>query len=69
MTGIDPNIRLEQHLTGYKASRLAHKFGKYLRTDVIKAYGYRPQTYAKAQVRERELANELRLRGWGVSQG
>lgn len=69
MTGKDPQVRFEQHKMGYKSGRLAKRYAKNLRTDVIKAFGFRAQTYEAALKRERELANELRLRGWGVSQG
>ena len=69
MTGKDPIERFGEHIRGYKAGRIPHKYGVRLRESEIKRRGYRAQSFEAAGKRERELAEQLRALGWAVSQG
>lgn len=64
MTGRTAEERFEQHLAGYKASRYVKKYGKRLRPDLY------PTTerisYEEACELERQTAENLRARGFGV---
>jgi hypothetical protein len=55
--------RFEQHLRGIRSSWCPRRYGRSLRESEC-----RPEllTRARAQKRERNLAKELRKRGWGV---
>jgi hypothetical protein len=61
-----PEERFEQHLHGYRASRLVHKYGLSLMPRLYVRYN--PMTDAAARDFEVELARRLRKRGYGVWQ-
>jgi hypothetical protein len=66
LTGIDPTERFQQHLAGYKSSRLVRSFGVRLRLRLYRRYN--PMSYDEAVRRERALAIKLRERGYAVWQ-
>ncbi len=66
VTSHDPKTRFEQHKAGYKASRIARKYGRYLMRKKFEHLNSVPATTAEA--RERTLAGELRAKGYGVWQ-
>jgi len=62
---LEPKVRFEQHLNGYKANRYAKKFGNFLRnknTGVNNPYDSRKA----AEKAEPETAKRLRAKGYGV---
>ena len=66
MTAKSSRERFKQHKTGYKASRIAKKYG--LRLSKRKMKGIGKLTYEEAVERERRVAEELRKEGYGVWQ-
>lgn len=64
MTARTPEIRFQQHKDGYKSGRFVRRYGKYLRKRLFQKYN--PMTYDAAQIKERELAQELRAKGYAV---
>ena len=66
MTGKSPEERFQQHLNGYKASKIAKKYGYRLKPRQFKSHN--PMTYQEAQDMETEKARRLRAKGWGVWQ-
>ena len=67
-TSQDPEARFHEHMSGTRnASRIAHRFGRILRMDLVPSAGKRfPRVRAlKEEVR---LARELRAKGFGVWQ-
>ena len=64
MTGLTPEERFRNHMRGHRASKYVYRYGKRLREDLSE----RPISRAKAEERERELAAELRAKGWAVWQ-
>ena len=66
MTGRTPEIRFEQHKTGYKSNKYARKYGLWL---AKKHFQKIPALkYEEAQKKEKSLAEDLRRRGYGVWQ-
>ena len=63
VTSHDPKTRFQQHKNGYKASRIARKYGRYLMWR--KSRHLNPIESSEAERREWQLANELRGRGYG----
>jgi len=67
MTGLTPEARFENHKRGYKAASAVRRFGERL---VPKLYEHlNPMTYAEAAAMERQLAEELREKGFAVFGG
>jgi len=66
MTGLTPEERFEQHLSGYKAARIAKRFGVRLKPRLYASKN--PMTYEDACAMEVELARRLRNRGYAVWQ-
>lgn len=66
MTGLDPDERFRNHKAGYKASRIVKRFGSYLMRRKYEKYN--PLSYDEACEKERELADDLRRRGYAVWQ-
>ena len=66
VTSHDPKKRFKQHKDGYKSSRIAKKYGKYLMWKKFRHLNPVPSN--EAEKRERELATELRRKGYGVWQ-
>ena len=67
MTGLDPEVRFENHKRGYKSASVVKKFGERL---VPRLYAHlNPMPYAKAVEMEVMLAESLRKRGYLVFGG
>ena len=66
MTGLNPKLRLKNHKAGYKGNKYVRKYGLHLLPSLYEYYN--PMTYAQAQAREKELAEELRAQGYAVWQ-
>jgi hypothetical protein len=67
MTGLAPEARFENHKRGYKGAGVVRRFGERL---VPKLYEHlNPMTYEEAAAMERQLADELRARGYQVFGG
>jgi predicted GIY-YIG superfamily endonuclease len=67
MTGLTPEQRFANHKAGTKAARVVQRFGVRL---VPKLYAHlNPMTYPKALAMEKQLARELRERGFQVFGG
>ena len=64
MTSRTPEARFEQHITGYKSSRLVKKYGIRLKPRQYTALN--PMTYNEAVKMEKLKTKQLRKRGWGV---
>jgi len=67
-TGIDPQIRFEQHKRGYKASKFVKKFGKCLRPDLVPKYNKPFKNSTESEAAEARHALRMRKRGYGVWQ-
>jgi hypothetical protein len=67
MTGLNPTERLTNHLTGYKASRFAKKYGVRLMPELYEDLN--PLTYDEAVIAEAGLARRLRAEGYTVVGG
>jgi len=67
MTGRSPELRFQQHLEGYKASRSVKNYGISLREEFFARLN--PMSYDDACRKEVALAEALRERGYGVIQG
>ena len=67
MTGLDPEVRFENHKRGIKCARVVRDHGERL---VPKLYAHlNPMPYEKAVLMEVELAESLRKRGFLVFGG
>ena len=62
-TGIDPEVRFTQHLTGYKSCKYVKKFGERLRLDLVPKYKVAFKNSVEAQAAEVRLAVRMRKRG------
>jgi len=67
MTGRTPEERFSQHKEGYKASRYAKKYGIELMPELYTRFN--PMNYEVAVAKEKELARELRKKGYTVLGG
>jgi len=66
MTGRTPELRFAQHKAGYKAARIARRYGIRLKPGHYQSHN--PMTRAEAEFMEVEKARRLRNRGYGVWQ-
>ena len=66
MTGLDPEVRFENHKRGYKACRYVQKYGLHLCPQLYEYFN--PMTYEDAYAKEIALAKELRAEGYAVWQ-
>ena len=67
-TSQDPEARFYEHMSGTRnASRIAHRFGRILRMDLVPSAGKR-FSRERALKEEFRLARELRAKGFGVWQ-
>jgi len=66
MTGRTPAERFEQHKSGYKAARIAKKYGVRLKPRLFDRFN--PMTYEEACSKEIWRARTLRRKGYGVWQ-
>jgi hypothetical protein len=68
MTSLSPRERYEQHLLGTKnVSRIAHRYGRRLRMDLVP--NRKPTRRTWAMRLEERFARDLRARGFGAWQG
>lgn len=66
MTGLPPGERFQNHKAGIKANGYVKKFGLGLLPDLFAHLN--PMPYLSAIEMEKDLADELQERGWGVWQ-
>ena len=66
MTGLDPDLRFDQHKAGIKANRFVTQYGLRLVPELYETYN--PMPYEAACEMEVELAVGLREAGFGVWQ-
>ena len=66
MTGLDPDVRFDQHKAGIKANKYAMKYGMHLMPEIYEKLN--PMPYGDAQYMEVDLAIRLRKSGYGVWQ-
>ena len=66
MTGLDPDVRFDKHMAGIQANRYVLRHGLRLLPDLFDAFN--PMTRAQAQLKEVEIAIDLRSAGFGVWQ-
>jgi hypothetical protein len=67
MTGLDPVERFHNHKSGLKASKVVQRYGIRLLPELYEMYN--PMPFDAAVVMERELAEDLRIQGYGVTGG
>ena len=66
MTGLDPDVRFDQHKAGIKTNKYAMKYGMRLLPEIYERLN--PMPYGDAQYIEVDLAIRLRESGYGVWQ-
>ena len=64
MTGLDPEVRFENHKRGYKSNKYVQKYGLHLLPQIYEYYN--PMSYEVAAAKEKSLAEELRAEGYAV---
>lgn len=67
MTGLTPEERFHNHKTGIKASRAVRRFGVRLLPELYEWFN--PMPFEAAATLERELAEDLRDKGFTVAGG
>lgn len=67
MTGLSPEERFQNHKNGIKAARVVEKFGVRLLPEFYECFN--PMPFEAAAQMERELAEELRCKGYTVAGG
>ena len=66
MTGLDPDVRFDNHKAGIRANKYAERFGLRLMTKLFEHLN--PMPYGDAQYMEMDLGIRLRAQGFGVWQ-
>jgi hypothetical protein len=66
MTGLDPDVRFDNHKAGIRANKYAKRFGLRLMTELFEHLN--PMPYGDAQYMEVDLGIRLRAQGFGVWQ-
>ena len=66
MTGLDPDVRFDNHKAGIRANKYAKRFGLRLMTALFEHLN--PMPYGDAQYMEVDLGIRLRAQGFGVWQ-
>ena len=66
MTGLPPGERFQNHKAGVKANRYVRDFGRGLLPELFECFN--PMPFEAAEQMERELAEDLRARGYAVWQ-
>jgi hypothetical protein len=66
MTGLDPDLRFDKHMAGIQANRYVLRHGLRLLPDLYEAFN--PMSREQAQLKEVEIAIDLRSAGFGVWQ-
>jgi hypothetical protein len=64
LTGLDPEERFSNHLSGYKASRVVEEYGERLMPELYEHLN--PMSFYEAGATEIKLAQELRAEGFAV---
>ena len=67
MTGLTPEERFQNHKSGTKAARVVQKFGVRLLPELYECFN--PMPFEAAAEMERDLAEELRSKGYTVAGG
>ncbi|MEO5802555.1 MAG: hypothetical protein ABIR24_03430 [Verrucomicrobiota bacterium] len=67
MTGLTPEERFQNHKCGIKAARIVQKYGVRLLPELYECFN--PMPFEAAAEMERDLAEELRSKGYGVAGG
>jgi hypothetical protein len=66
MTGLDPDLRFDRHKAGIQSNRFVFDYGLRLLPQLYAPFN--PMPYRVAAEMERELAEELRCKGYAVWQ-
>ena len=66
MTGLDPDVRFDNHKAGIRSNKYVTRFGIRLMTELFEHLN--PMPYGDAQYMEVDLAIRLREQGFGVWQ-
>ena len=66
MTGLDPDLRFDNHMAGIRANKFVTRYGLRLMTELFEHLN--PMPYGDAQYMEVDLGIQLRLQGYGVWQ-
>ena len=66
MTGLDPDVRFDNHKAGIRANTYVTRFGLRLMTELFEHLN--PMPYGDAQYMEVDLGIRLRAQGYGVWQ-
>jgi hypothetical protein len=66
MTGLDPDVRFDNHKAGIRSNKYVTRFGIRLMTEMFEHLN--PMPYGDAQYMEVDLAIRLREQGFGVWQ-
>lgn len=66
MTGLDPDVRFDNHMAGIRANKYVTRFGLRLMTELFEHLN--PMPYGDAQYMEVDLGIRLREQGYGVWQ-
>jgi hypothetical protein len=66
MTGLDPDVRFDKHMAGIQSNRYVLRHGLRLLPDLFEAFN--PMGREQAQLKEVEIAIDLRSAGFGVWQ-
>ena len=66
MTGLDPDVRFDNHKAGIRSNKYVTRFGIRLMTEIFEHLN--PMPYGDAQYMEVDLAIRLREQGFGVWQ-
>ena len=66
MTGLDPDVRFDNHKAGIRANKYAKRFGLRLMPELFEHLN--PMPYGDAQYMEVDLGIRLRTQGFGVWQ-
>jgi hypothetical protein len=66
MTGLDPDVRFDNHKAGIRSNKYVNRFGLRLMTELFERLN--PMPYKDAQYMEVDLGIRLRSQGYGVWQ-
>ena len=66
MTGLDPDLRFDNHMAGIRANKFVTRYGLRLMTELFEHLN--PMPYGDAQYMEVDLGIQLRLQGYGIWQ-
>ena len=66
MTGLDPDLRFDNHMAGIRANKFVTRYGLRLMTELFEHLN--PMPYGDAQYMEVDLGIQLRVQGYGIWQ-